>query len=132
MILELFLSFDGTCAQVVEFYCGVFDLPAPNIMRYGDQPGAPDALRERILYTELPIGGHTVMLCDASEGFVRGNNISLTVGDRDDAVCRRLFERLSAGGQVLMPLGETFWSKCFGMVCDPFGVVWQVSQDSRP
>ena len=48
-------------------------------------------------------------------------------GHSDEAAAKRAFAALSGGGQVQMPLGKTFWSPCFGMVADRFGVGWMVT-----
>ncbi|MDD4880388.1 MAG: VOC family protein, partial [Gallionellaceae bacterium] len=50
--------------------------------------------------------------------------VSLTLGDEADA--RRKFDALAAAGQVVMPMGKTFWSPCFGMVQDRFGLGWMI------
>ena len=45
----------------------------------------------------------------------------------DAKVAERVFNALCEGGKVTMPLGETFWSPCFGMVEDKFGMGWMVT-----
>ena len=53
--------------------------------------------------------------------------MTLSIQTKDAAQAERAFTALSDGGQVLMPLTQTFWSPRFGMVTDRFGVTWMVN-----
>ena len=79
------------------------------------------------MHASLQIGGTTVM---ASDGHAKGapsfQGFSLSLDASDDAEAKRLFDALSDGGQVQMPLGKTFFASSFGMVADKFGVSWMV------
>ena len=59
--------------------------------------------------------------------FLQGNNFSISVTADNKEEAEKLFKGLSAGGAVTMPLGKTFWSECFGMLTDKFGINWMVS-----
>ncbi|MEQ1839554.1 MAG: VOC family protein, partial [Verrucomicrobiales bacterium] len=61
----------------------------------------------------------------SAEKIEGGHCMSLTVADANEAT--RVFDALADGGNVFMPLGETFWSLCFGMVSDRFGISWMVT-----
>ena len=61
----------------------------------------------------------------AEQGSFQG--FSLSINPADEAEARRLFTALGEGGQVQMPLGKTFWSPCFGMLTDRFGVGWMIN-----
>ena len=58
--------------------------------------------------------------------FVAGNNFSILITPESEAEARRLFDALSAGGTVTMPLEKTFWASLFGMFIDKFGISWMV------
>jgi len=62
-----------------------------------------------------------------ASGYSQGNNfsISITAGSKEEA--EKLFNGLSAGGKVTMPLSKTFWSESFGMLTDKFGISWMMS-----
>ena len=60
----------------------------------------------------------------------RFQGFSLALSVADEAAAQRAFEALSAGGEVRMPLAKTFWSPCFGMVTDRFGLGWMVSVEA--
>ena len=130
MALDVFLTFDGDCRKALEFYAAVFKQPAPeHIMSYGQNPeGASEQDADRILYACMPVFGHNVMFSDCPSGsqYVKGNNIMLTIGLGDVEEVKRIFQELCDGGEVYMPLGKTFFNELFGMVCDQFGIIWQV------
>jgi PhnB protein len=76
----------------------------------------------------IRIGDANVMASDGrcvGQADFQGFSLSLTAANEADA--SRKFAALAEGGQVQMPLGKTFWSPCFGMVADRFGVGWMVT-----
>ena len=132
MSFDVFLNFDGDCRDAIEFYAGVFKLGKPeHVMTYGQAPGisVPDSAKDRIIYASLPIFGCNVMFSDCfpGSGYVKGNNIALTLGTSDADEIRRIYAALSVGGSVKMELGKTFFSELYGMITDKFGITWQLS-----
>ena len=103
------------------------------LMRYKESPEptppgmVPPGWENKIMHATLSIGNANVMASDGcSEGAnFQGFSLSLTAADEADA--KRKFAALAEGGQVQMPLGKTFWSPCFGMAADRFGVGWMVT-----
>ena len=88
------------------------------------QPGAED----KVMHANFRIGNTTVMASDGRcEGQPAFQGFSLSLSLTDEAEAERLFAALSDGGQVQMPLTKTFWSPCFGMVADRFGVSWMIN-----
>jgi PhnB protein len=71
------------------------------------------------------------MGCDSFEAFgqttIIGNNFSISINTESEDEADRLFNGLSAGGKVTMPMNKTFWSSYFGMFTDKFGIQWMVS-----
>lgn len=137
MALEVFVSFNGNCRAAVEFYATVFGLEKPKMMTYGEAPPDPEyplseEVKNLVMYTSLAISGSNIMFSDMPPEmpFIEGNNISLAIVSKDSGEIRTLFNKMKEGGMVSMELQETFWSKCFGMLTDQFGVNWQFSQDS--
>ena len=53
---------------------------------------------------------------------VKGNNFSVSIATGSKEEADRLFNGLSAGGQVAMPMSKTFWGSYFGMFADKFGI----------
>jgi PhnB protein len=82
----------------------------------------------KVMHTSFRVGGTTVMAsdgCAEDDGTFHGFVLSLAVPNEADAT--RAFTALSEGGTVRMPLTKTFWSPCFGMLTDKFGLGWMVS-----
>jgi len=130
---DVFLNFDGDCRDAMNFYAGVFKLDMPShIMTYGQNPSGSfgDENKDRVLYASLPIFGGNVMFSDCPSGsdYVKGTNIALTLGTSDVDTIKNVFNALADGGEVIMPLGKTFFSEFYGMVTDKFGITWQLSQ----
>ena len=130
MSFDVFLNFDGDCREAVAFYCEVFQVNVTGeMMTYGQNPSASPVDQDRILYASLPVFGSNFMMsdCPSDAQFVKGNNVSLTLGSADPAEITRIFQALAAGGTAVMPLQKTFFSELFGMVCDKFGIHWQLA-----
>ncbi len=135
MKTQPYLFFEGRCEEAIEFYRGALGAEVTALMRSKDSPEPSMRLpgaEDKIIHASLRIGDLTVM---ASDGRCRGNpdfqgfSLALTVPDR--AAADRLVSALAdGGGQVRMPLGETFFSPGFGIVSDRFGVSWMVVVDA--
>lgn len=137
MSVNAYLNFNGNCREAVLFYAKVFKTEAPQIMTFGDAPPSPDfplpdEAKSLVMHTRLHISGSYVMFSDIFPGmpFIEGNNISLSVMDKDIEALRSAFHELKEGGKVEMELQETFWSKCYGSLKDKFGVHWQFNYDN--
>jgi len=135
MQVQSYLFFDGRCEEAVEFYRGAIGAEVITLMRFKDNPEPPQpgsgcaqpADVEKIMHAAMRIGDTTVMASDGRcEGKPAFQGFALSLDVKDEAEARRLFDALGNGGQVLMPLGRTFFSPAFGMVADRFGVSWMV------
>ena len=134
--VNVYLAFNGNCEAVFNFYKSVFGGEFSYIGRFKDMPPSdqpiPDSEKEKIMHIALPISEETMLLgCDFSEAmtgqpFVAGNNFSILITPKSEEEARRLFEALSTGGTVTMPLEKTFWASLFGMFIDKFGISWMV------
>ena len=88
----------------------------------------PPGSENKVMHVSLRVGETTVMASDGrctGQSDFQGFSLSLPAANETDA--KRKFTALAEGGQVQMPLGKTFWSPCFGMVADRFGVGWMVT-----
>lgn len=133
--VSCYLAFPGTCEEAFNFYKSVFGGEFPYVGRYKDMPSTdhpiPEGLKDKIMHIGLPISKETMLSgCDMSEELgmklTVGDNISLSVSAADADEATRIFNGLSAGGKVTMPLQKTFWAPLFGMFTDKFGVNWMV------
>lgn len=132
-VIQPYLFFNGRCEQAVEFYRKALGAEVEMMMRYKESPEPPKpgmlppGFENKIMHTSLRIGQTMVM---ASDGCAEGSNFqgfSLSLSVPSQAEAERAFAALAEGGQVRMPLGKTFWSPCFGMLTDRFGVGWMIS-----
>lgn len=131
MKTNLHLGFQGNCDEAFSFYEKVFGTKRLMTMRYGEVPqqtSTPEEIKNLVAHTALPLGGITLMGADAPPGKGKPmGGFQISIDDPDEATVRRLFDLLSEGGNVFMPLASTFWSPLFGMCTDKFGVSWMVS-----
>ncbi len=138
MQVETYLFFEGRCEEALEFYKRELGAEVTALMRYKEAPkpseGAPSDgcqlppnSEEKVMHCNFRIGSTTLM---ASDGRCSGKpsfaGFSLTITAPNNAEAERLFAALSKGGQVQMPMTETFFAARFGMAADPFGVSWMV------
>ncbi len=136
--IQPYLFFAGRCEEAIEFYHKALGAQVEMLMRHKDSPDPPppDMLQpgfeDKVMHATLRIGGAILMASDGCDDKARfdGFRLSLALATEDEA--RRAFAGLSDGGQVLMPLTKTFWSPCFGMVTDRFGVGWMVTVQAAP
>ena len=132
MLVQPYLNFDGRCEEALEFYAKALGAKVTMMMRYREspeQPGMnPAGAENKIMHSNFSIGDTQVMASDGHcEGKKKFEGFSLTLGVATAAEAERCFSALADGGQVFMPLAKTFWSPCFGMVGDRFGLMWMVS-----
>jgi PhnB protein len=84
----------------------------------------------KIMHCGFTLGQTLLMASDGmSADKVDFSGVNLSITADDEAQARRLFDALQHGGKVFMPMSPTFWSPCFGMRTDPFGVNWMVGVD---
>ena len=133
MHIQPYLFFDGRCDEAIEFYTKAVGAKVQLVMRYKECPDPsavgkfPPEMLDKIMHASMTIGNSTVLLSDGhctGKMYFLGFSLSLSVPS--DAEADRVFNALSEGGKVGMPLGKTFFSSRFGMLTDRFGVGWMV------
>jgi PhnB protein len=139
MNVQPYLFFEGRCEEAIEFYKRHIDAQVVMLMRNREAPDKPPpgmlqpGSENKVMHASLRIGDATVMASDGRcSGKAHFAGFSLSLGARDDAHAKRLFDALAEGGSVTMPLGKTFFASSFGMVTDRFGVPWMVIAESKP
>jgi PhnB protein len=133
LILQTYLFFEGRCEEAIEFYRRAVGAEVMMLMRFKDSPEPPQpscaapGSENKIMHVSFRIGENTLMASDGrctGKPSFQGFSLSLTVPVESEA--KRLFSALADGGQVQMPLAKTFFSPCFGVLTDRFGVTWMV------
>ena len=132
-----YLNFNGNTEEAFTFYKSIFGGEFVVVQRFKDTPdGAslPTQDQEKIMHIALPIGENTVLMANdvlesMGHSLTQGNNIILSLDAQTKEEADQLFNGLSAGGKVTMPLQNTFWGAYFGMFTDRFGIQWMVNHD---
>lgn len=137
--VNVYLTFNGNCREAFDFYKSVFGGEYPYIGTFGEMPPAEgreikEEDRNRIMHVTLPVSQETILMgsdsaSDDGARLVMGNNFSISINADSKEEADRLYNGLSAGGKITMPLSDTFWGAYFGMFTDQFGINWMVNFD---
>lgn len=129
-----YLLFNGNCEEAFNFYKSIFGGEYEMVMRFKEVPAeyqGAESEGNKIMHIALPIGqGNMLMASDVPETqakAIMGTNFNISISASSEEEADRLFNGLSAGGQVTMPLKKAFWGDYFGMFKDKFDVQWMVS-----
>ncbi|ULL13843.1 VOC family protein [Paenibacillus sp. H1-7] len=137
-----YLNFDGIAEQVIEFYSEALKANEVKKVKFKDFPQdpdypLPDNELKMIMESLIEFAGGKIMMSDilpsmkmVTGELVKGNNVLISLVIDDKQKLKEYFTNLSVGGKVLMPLSNTPWSSCFGMLVDKFGVTWKFNSDA--
>lgn len=138
-VINPHINFNGNAEEAFTFYKSVFGGEFAKIMRFKDlsSPEFPVAEKEanKIMHIALPIGKNVLMANDVPEFMGKTNEkenrskISISAESKEEA--DKLFNGLSAGGQIEMPIADSPWGSYFGMFRDKYGIEWMVDFDSN-
>jgi PhnB protein len=133
------INFNGNAEEAFTFYKSVFGGEFSIIMRFKDisSPEFPVTEKEanKIMHIALPIGKNVLMANDVPESMGKTNEnenrskISISAENKEEA--DRLFNGLSVGGQIEVPIGDSPWGSYFGMFRDKYGIEWIVDFDPK-
>ncbi len=133
------INFNGNAEEAFNFYQSVFGGEFKTIMRFKDMSNAGMPISEKeankIMHIALAIGPNVLMGNDVPEFMGRTNEnenrskIAIGAASREEA--DKLFNGLSAGGTIEMPIGDSPWGSYFGMFRDKYGIEWMVDFDAR-
>jgi len=132
-VVNPYLRFDDKCEEAFNFYKSVFGGEFLNFMRFEEidcgNP-APASENKKVMHVALPIGNGSILMgSDTPAAFgpvAVGTNYSVAVSADSVEEARRIFDGLSAGGEVTMSMDKTFFAEAFGMCTDKFKVKWMV------
>lgn len=130
MKLHAYLNFGGDCKQAFEFYEKHLGGKITVMMNHNQQPGlneVPADWKEKVMYARMSLGETEIMANDVpGDRFqpMRSVYLSLTVDSIEEA--ERIHGMLADGGQIFMPMEETFFAYRFSMLRDRFGTSWMV------
>lgn len=133
------INFNGNAEEAFGFYKSVFGGEFAKIVRFKDLSSPeypiPENEADKIMHIALPIGKNILMANDVPESMGPTNEnenrskISVTAESKEEA--DKIFNGLSAGGQIEFPISDSPWGTYFGMFRDKYGIEWMVDFDSR-
>lgn len=129
MKLYTYLNYGGNCRQAFEFYAEHLGGRITMLTTHGEQPEAkgPPEWKDAVLHARIEIGGTTVLGADIPpDRFqpMRSAYLTLLLDSAEEA--ERIYALLSDGGQIFMPMEETFFARRFAMLRDRFGTSWML------
>jgi PhnB protein len=131
-LIQPYLFFDGRCEEALEFYRQAVGAKVEMLMRFKDSPEPPPpgcgpVDSNKVMHAQFTVGESTILASDGqAKGQPKFEGFSLSYTVPNEAEADKAYNALVAGGQVMMPLGKTFFSARFGMLTDKFGVGWMV------
>ncbi|MBP0726274.1 VOC family protein [Bacillus sp. RG28] len=139
MILGInpYLVLNGDGQEAVKLYENALDAKVVSAVTFGEMPAnpefpIPEEAKNRVMHAHLKINNTDLMISDTFPGQPQETGSQVTVAISVDNVekSKEVFEKLQEGGQVIMPLQETFWSPSYGQLTDKFGITWQVTTNT--
>ncbi|MBK8721807.1 MAG: VOC family protein [Saprospiraceae bacterium] len=135
-----YIHFNGNAEEAFLFYKSVFGGEFAMISRFKDMsiPESPMSEKEaeKIMHIALPIGNHSILMGSDTPEFMGKHNenetrskISISAESKTEA--DHIFNGLSEGGTIEMPIEESPWGSYFGMFRDKFGIEWMIDFDQR-
>jgi len=127
--VEPYLFFKGNAREAMEFYKSVFggqlDISDADPEQMGDMPNK-DWFKGKVMHSSLK-GPVNLMASDSTMASENTAKVELSLGGTDEKQMREIFDKLSKGGKVKMPLEKQFWGDIFGTLTDKYGVDWMMN-----
>lgn len=134
--LEVYLTFPGTCREALNFYKDVFGGEILSMQTFGEAPmESSEDQKDRIMHAQFKSDEIYFMASDGMGESCSDNNgtqVSLSIDSSDEGEQEKIFNKLSEGGNITMPLQDTFWGAKFGMLVDKFGINWMFNCSKAP
>jgi PhnB protein len=128
-----YLFFGGRCEEALAFYRQALGAEVEMLMRYNESPEPPPpgmlpaGFEKKVMHASFRVRGIPLMASDGCGEKPSADAFRLALSLPTEADARRAFDALADGGSVQLPLTKTFWSPCFGMLTDRFGIGWMVT-----
>ena len=133
-----YLVMEGNAKEAIQFYEKALDAKVIMVQTFGEMPANPDfplpeSARDRISHALLKVGETDLMFSDTFPGqpVQSSNQVQICIMTDQTEQAKRIYEALREGGQVVMPLQETFWSPAYGIVAEKYGVNLNISTEAK-
>lgn len=129
-----YLNFPGTCEEALNFYASALNGQIIALQRFGDGPAMPGANPDHVLHAQFQGPDFLIMASDSpyAADAQPSARISLSLDFKSLDAINSTFEKMAQGGEITMPLQDTFWGARFGMCRDRFGIHWMFNHDYAP
>ncbi len=139
MKVNPYLNFDGKAEEAFNFYKSVFGGEFTSNMKMKDAPDGDklsEAEQNRMMHISLPIGKGTILMASdivpsMGHHLIPGNNVYISLQPESREEADRLFNGLSAGGEIEMPMEDQFWGDYYGSFRDKYGIRWMVNYNPK-
>ena len=138
MRLTPYLVMDGNAKEAISFYEKALEAKVIMHQSFGEMPEnpefpLPEAAKDRVSHALLKVGESEMMFSDTFPGqpHQSGTQVTICLTTNDAELAKRMFEALAEGGQINMPLQETFFSPAYGSLTDKFGVTFQIFVEGK-
>ncbi len=133
MKLTPYIIFNGQCEEALNFYAKTLDGEIKNLSRFEGSPAeSMSADKQKIMHANFEAGDVAFMASDSGEGGPASSNggmVHLTLDFQNAEELDKVFNVLSEGGKITMPLQDAFWGARFGMLTDKFGINWMFNAE---
>jgi PhnB protein len=137
MNVQPYLYFGGRSQEAIDFYKSAIGAKVEVMMHFKDAPAEMQSqmkpgTQDKVMHACIKVGDSPVFVSDGDcGGKPEFKGVTLTINAGSDAEAEKLFGALGNGGQVQMPMTETFFATRFGMLADKFGVSWMVLAEKK-
>jgi PhnB protein len=132
MKLYVQLNFPGTCAEAFRFYEKELGGKITMMMRQNEMPSPPPNASTAVIHARMDIADTVLIGNDVPESvFQKMRSVYLYLSLDSAVEAERVHRVLAEGGEVYMPLEETFFASRFSMLRDRFGVSWSIIHEKR-
>ena len=123
--------FNGTCEEALNFYARTIGGQIVHLSRFDGSPAeSMSDDKQKVMHATFEGHGFAFMASDGSQPVSDSGNIHLCIDYKDAAAMENVFNALADGGNVTMPLQDTFWGAKFGTLTDKYGINWMFNYEN--
>lgn len=134
MSLSFHIDFNGRCQEAFEYYAKHLGGTIGTMLRFKDSPAAssvPEHWQHKIVHANIVIKGVSLAGADLSpDQYRKPTGFYLLLGLKTQSEVKSAFATLADGGETIMAPQKTFWSPCYAIVVDQYGVPWKLNGDT--
>jgi PhnB protein len=132
MTLAPYIMFNGNCEEALNFYAKALNGEIKELHHFEGSPVENESAdAQKVMHAIFTAGNFQLMAADGNENEAVGGMVHLSLNFTDAQQQVKVFDALSDGARVTMPLQHTFWGATFGMLTDKFGVNWMFNHDKE-